>query len=118
MGKEHKDRVKDPCLLTTYDPAQGAQEGPDWISEEVRHKRKKHYDAKPHLLVYANFRADGLDVGPIAKACDDGQESFSSIWVLWNNPLDKIQIVQLFPSDGFADVARQWTPVPDCAKGS
>jgi len=105
-GAEHKERAKNPLLLTPYEPARGQQEGPEWVATAVQRKYEKHYSATPHLLVYANFEANSLDPLELANACAQWAVSFSSIWILW-----EYKFVQLFDSEAFGKTDRIWQSV-------
>lgn len=105
-GSEHKERERDPLLLTPYEPARGRQEGALWIAGAVRKKHEKHYSTLPHLLVYANFEADALEPLELADACRPWAAPFSSLWVLWS-----YQVVQVFDSGTFGNADLTWRSV-------
>ncbi len=89
-GLECKKRAADQFLMRPYRPAQGEQEGPEWIAGAVRHKAKKRYAAKPHLLVYANFDANRLDLRRCLDLCQQDCDCFRSVWLLWAMRIGKI----------------------------
>lgn len=89
-GFEHRQRAADPLLLTPYRPAEGDQEGPGWIAEAVHRKAQKRYAAKPHLLVYANFDANDLDLRRCLNLCQEVCDRFLSVWILWAMHISKI----------------------------
>src|SRR5579863_7143638 len=88
-GLEYRQRAKDPFLMTPYRPAQGEQEGPAWTAQAVQRKADKQYAAKPHLLVYANFEANALDLQKCLDLCREGCSRFGSVWVLWSMRIGK-----------------------------
>ena len=90
LGQEYKRRAHDNLLLTPYRPGLGQRRGPCWVAVAIHRKARKHYGTRPHLLVYANFEANELDLELIATAARPSIEQFLSVWVLWHTQLGKI----------------------------
>lgn len=59
-------------------------EGPKWIANTIGDKAKKRYSAAHdlNLLVYVNFKSDGLDYQTICNQVHEYMSEFSSIWII------------------------------------
>jgi hypothetical protein len=73
--------------LKHYDPDKVMAAAPQAISVALERKANKHYQPKPHLLVYVNFPTDNgrpplKDVQAV-KLVEPYRETFRSIWLLW-----------------------------------
>ena len=90
LGQEYKRRAHEKLLLTPYRPALGERRGPCWVAVAIHRKARKHYGTRPHLLIYANFEANELDLKHVAAAAGAAMEQFLSVWVLWRTQLGKV----------------------------
>ncbi len=97
LGREYKLRAVEQWLFTPFRPALGEKRGPCWVAVQIHRKARKHYDGHPHLLVYANFEANALDLGRIAEYSRDSLGAFSSVWVLWSGRVGKVHDTGAFP---------------------
>lgn len=107
-GKEYRERKKNPMHLTPYEPQRGMQEGPKWIAEAVTRKVEKAYAAPVHLLVYANFVAESLEVDAISDQCSAHAGKFLSLWVLEGD-----RVVQVWQSKDTQGWASEWVMLPN-----
>lgn len=101
-GREYKQRLTDSSVLVPYKPQRGMQEGPNWIAWGVKKKFDKKYSEKPHLVVYANFEAEDLDVSQVLRQSKPYKHAFRSLWVVQNHRL--IQVWENEETRGWANV--------------
>jgi hypothetical protein len=84
-GQEYK-RVESINLqgISSSSLEEGHKNGPRWITEKIKQKVEKHYEAstKLNLLVYANFSARQLEYEDVCTAARPYLSSFSSVWVV------------------------------------
>lgn len=75
--------------LKHYDPDEEMAAAPQAISIALEHKAKKHYQPRPHLLVYVNFPTDNgrppLKDLQAVQLVELYRETFRSIWLLWGD---------------------------------
>ena len=101
IGREYKLRALEKWLLSPFRPALGAKRGPCWVAVQIRRKAQKHYGTHPHLLVYADFEADALDLERVAHNAGTSMQAFTSVWVLWNGHAGKVHDEGVFPQRHF-----------------
>ncbi len=107
-GKEYKEREKKPVHLTPYEPQRGMQEGPSWVARAVKKKSAKNYAIPPHLIVYANFEAESLDVTAVADCCMPYKPHFLSFWLLQSH-----RVIQVWQSKDTKGWAKGWVYFSD-----
>ena len=90
IGREFKERERNPRLFTPYRPAEGSVKCAEWIYEAVQ-KKTKYPDAhKLNLLVYAKFEANDYNRDEIVNVLNPFKDKFASIWVITNHAIASI----------------------------
>ena len=78
-----------PAGLKHYDPDEEMAAAPQAIAVALECKAKKHYQPRPHLLVYVNFPTDNgrppLKDLQAVQLVEPYRETFLSIWLLWGD---------------------------------
>jgi hypothetical protein len=78
-----------PAGLEHYDPDEEMAAAPQAISVALELKAKKHYQPRPHLLVYVNFPTDNgrspLKDLQAVQLVEPYRDTFLSIWLLWGD---------------------------------
>jgi hypothetical protein len=78
-----------PAGLSHCDPDEEMAAAPQAISAALECKAKKHYQPRPHLLVYVNFPTDNgrppLKDLQAVQLVEPYRASFLSIWLLWGD---------------------------------
>jgi hypothetical protein len=103
-GDEYKKFAKESTILRPYH-AVGRIEGQEAVAEAIRRKASKRYSESPHLLVYADFTGEGIDLKNCLALCGDACTRFASVWVLM-----AIWVAKLFDKGHFPEAPM--TPFP------
>jgi hypothetical protein len=89
--REDDQRVASGATATLehYDPDAEMASAPKAISMALGSKARKHYQPRPHLLVYVNFPTDNgrppmKDLQAV-QLVEPYRASFLSIWLLWGD---------------------------------
>ena len=82
-GLEFKQLEAGEVSTIEQDPELGHLEGANWLAASIEKKKSKRYASSQqlHLLVYANFPAQGLLYGNLVDRLKSYQEDFASLWI-------------------------------------
>lgn len=83
-GFEYKQLAAGTMRTFPYEPERGTQEGTRWLADGARRKKEKNYagSADLHLLLYANFSAQGLTHSALVTDLLPFSTDFASLWVV------------------------------------
>ena len=95
-GDEYRMFAEQPTALRPYH-AVGRLDGQAAVVAAVRRKGNKRYSEAPHLLVYADFSGEGIDLAECLASCEDACARFASVWVLMTIWVAKLTDAGTFP---------------------
>jgi hypothetical protein len=80
-GDEYRDYFGKLTALRPYHSL-SRKEGQDAVAAAIRRKANKFYAGKPHLLVYADFSGEGIDLRECLAQGGGDCTQFASVWIL------------------------------------
>ena len=104
-GDEYRDWASARTALRPYH-AVDRNEGLEIIAEAIRRKANKFYATNPHLLVYADFSGEGIDLRECQACFENECARFASVWILMT-----LSVAKLSDAGAFRDYA-DLTPFP------
>jgi hypothetical protein len=99
--REYKEATARPF----WSDSLGRIDGQKAVAAAIQKKLDRHYSGRPHLLVYANFSGDEIDLAECLASCGDACAGFSSVWILRT-----IWVAKLADQESFPEPAL--TPLP------
>ena len=95
-GDEYRMFANRSTALRPYH-ALGRTEGQEAVAAAIRRKSERRYSEAPHLLVYANFGGEEIDLAECLASCGDACARFRSVWVLMAMWTAKLTDTGIFP---------------------
>jgi hypothetical protein len=105
---EYRTYAKQPTALRPYHSVSRG-DGQRAVAEAIRRKSDKLYSGHPHLLVYADFSGEGIDLRECLDQCKDACARFISVWILMT-----IWVAKLSDSGAFHEPSLVALPFEPC----